>query len=568
MTNGSFRRASTRDLATQAASIPRVLGDSAPVARPSGALVGSLPSLYGYALAELRRPGFFGAGTVAAVLGVGIGHAGLALSAGWVARSLVGSPGKLAGLGLATVCLIGLLASALKALAQVGLAQGQARLSAAVANRVRLEVASGLLAQGGAGTAQHLLARMAVRISEVEVGARAWVTLHRALAQLVPLLAALIFLSPLMAIGAVGVLVPFGVGVASLRKRWKRGAHEAQLQGERLHQHVDELVGNLDLFRTFGAGTRVLSALATAGASAGQQSARVDAFRAGLSGANEVLGALAVLGTVMLSERLGVGLGDGTLLAFAAVFFMAYRPLRDLGDGRSALVKGQAALESLDSLRGEPIPDARPFSWGNADLECADFGHAERGGRIGFRLPFGGVLWLRGANGSGKTTLLRCLLGLEASVGRVDYGERSLSGAAVGPSARPFAWVAQDAPMVTGTLLENVRLMGATEADAVGALDLLGAAWLRERVGGALLGPGGRAVSGGERRLIAVARAVATGQPVLLLDEPFVGLDAEARQRLEAALARLSGARSLVVVSHDDLPEGFAGHEVVLTPNP
>ncbi|MCA9639257.1 MAG: ATP-binding cassette domain-containing protein, partial [Myxococcales bacterium] len=332
------------------------------------------------------------------------------------------------------------------------------------------------------------------------------------------------------------------------------------------HANVDELVGNLDLFRTFGAGDQVLQAMERAGVRAGAEAARVEAVRAGLSGANEVLGALAVLGAVMLAQRFGLGLGDGALLAFAAVFFMAYRPLRDLGDGRGALLKGQAALESLGGLVGPGVLSGAAFSWGNEELVCRGFGHAERGPRIGLRLGYGELCWLRGENGSGKTTLLRCLLGLEPAAGEIAYGGRPLAEALVGPGSRPFAWVPQDAPMVTGSLLDNVRLMGAGVAQANGALELLGAEWLVQRLGDAKLGPGGRNVSGGERRLIALARAVATDQPVLLLDEPLVGVDAEGRERITSALARVRGARSLIVVSHEALPADLVDHEMHLSP--
>jgi energy-coupling factor transporter ATP-binding protein EcfA2 len=67
-----------------------------------------------------------------------------------------------------------------------------------------------------------------------------------------------------------------------------------------------------------------------------------------------------------------------------------------------------------------------------------------------------------GPTGSGKTTLLRALLGLEPSAtGIVRYGADDLTHRGVGPSERPFAWVAQDAPIIAGSLEENVTLFGA-----------------------------------------------------------------------------------------------------------
>jgi len=72
----------------------------------------------------------------------------------------------------------------------------------------------------------------------------------------------------------------------------------------------------------------------------------------------------------------------------------------------------------------------------------------------------------------------------------------------------------------------------------------------------------GRDLSGGERRWIALARALATQLPVLLLDEPTVGLDPIAKGRVIDALVRLRGKRSMVCVSHD--PDVLAAADSVV----
>jgi ABC-type transport system involved in cytochrome bd biosynthesis fused ATPase/permease subunit len=78
------------------------------------------------------------------------------------------------------------------------------------------------------------------------------------------------------------------------------------------------------------------------------------------------------------------------------------------------------------------------------------------------------------------------------------------------------------------------------------------------------LGVGGRAVSGGERQWIALARAIATGQPVLLLDEPTTGLDPEAEALVLLAIARLRGERSVLLVTHRPEPLVIADRVVRL----
>ncbi|HEX4477132.1 MAG TPA: AAA family ATPase, partial [Polyangiaceae bacterium] len=130
-----------------------------------------------------------------------------------------------------------------------------------------------------------------------------------------------------------------------------------------------------------------------------------------------------------------------------------------------------------------------------------------------------------------------------------------------GPSERPFAWVPQDAPLVTGSVADNVLLLGGSDATARAALDDVGAGRLGASDHDArdanhrgderdVIGPGGRPLSGGERRLLSLARALASSLPVLLLDEPTEGLDPDATRSVLAALARLRGRRSIVIATH------------------
>jgi ABC-type transport system involved in cytochrome bd biosynthesis fused ATPase/permease subunit len=176
-----------------------------------------------------------------------------------------------------------------------------------------------------------------------------------------------------------------------------------------------------------------------------------------------------------------------------------------------------------------------------------------RGEAVSARIGPGEIVAICGPTGVGKTTLLRALLGLDATIGgEVRYDGALLEGGP-GLASRPFAWVPQDAPLLAGTLDANVRLAGGA-GDTAEALASIGAERLVEAIGDGRLGAGGRAVSGGERQWINLARAVATRQPVLLLDEPTSGLDAAAQARVLAAIVKLRGARTVVLVTHRPEP--------------
>ena len=141
--------------------------------------------------------------------------------------------------------------------------------------------------------------------------------------------------------------------------------------------------------------------------------------------------------------------------------------------------------------------------------------------------------------------------------------------AGVGPGARPFAWVPQDAPIVGDTLAINVGLGRADDdaaiPDPAPVLAQLGNEALGASLGDEVLGTV-RPLSGGERQWIAVARALATGLPVLLLDEPTSALDGASQARLLEAIARLRGERTVILVTHRPEPLAIADVIVRLEP--
>jgi ABC-type transport system involved in cytochrome bd biosynthesis fused ATPase/permease subunit len=370
------------------------------------------------------------------------------------------------------------------------------------------------------------------------------------------------------------------------RRAWKRSYVRALSAAEGVHQEVDELVAHIDVWRTYGAAEPVDRSLEELGAQAAAASGRAEGARAALSSANEVLAALTLLACVLGARWLAMPLADGTIVAFAVPFFMAYRPLRDLGDARTAMERGAAALASLEytartidraprdargvdkQSAGAPRMTAMPTRrWEPALLEVEDVGVVRSGAEVGEteRVPTGAegnmrtsfvvrpgeIVAIVGPTGSGKTTLLRALLGLEpGATGSIRYGGTELARAGVGPSMRPFAWAPQEAPVLAGSLHDNVLLVGRDDRAVAAVLRSIGAERLFIECQGATLGASGRPVSGGERKWIAIARAIASGLPVLLLDEPMAGLDVAAQNAVRASLHDLRRTHAIVVVTH------------------
>jgi len=178
-------------------------------------------------------------------------------------------------------------------------------------------------------------------------------------------------------------------------------------------------------------------------------------------------------------------------------------------------------------------------------LHCRDvsvrLGKREVVSGAGLELRAGEIVALLGPNGAGKSTLLGALAGsLEAATGQIDRHGR----VAIALQAPDLA-----RRSVMANVIAALTWWGVPRAErparARAALEAMGAAHLARRPAATL--------SGGERRRVHLARVMAVEPDVLLLDEPFAGLDAEVRATLlEDALSALrSEIRATLVVVHD-----------------
>lgn len=278
---------------------------------------------------------------------------------------------------------------------------------------------------------------------------------------------------------------------------------------------------------------------------------RFQAARRGLALAEAVVGAVVALyggvavALVLYLARTGAPLAALAALAAAgaaeAMAAFAQSSVKDAGARESIARLMTFEVEEPETTHAVPVGQA------------LDLGpdHVAPGARIA----------VAGASGSGKTMLLEQLAGLRAATLPLRVGGAAVGDIAADELRARFALAPQEAPVIIGSVADNLRLArkGVDEAAMWRALEV---ACLASRIRAlpdglaTRIGEGGAALSGGERKRLGLARAILAGRPWLLLDEPTEGLDSAT----EADLVRRLGAwldetgTGLLMASHRTAP--------------
>jgi branched-chain amino acid transport system ATP-binding protein len=170
-------------------------------------------------------------------------------------------------------------------------------------------------------------------------------------------------------------------------------------------------------------------------------------------------------------------------------------------------------------------------------------------------VPDGTMTGLVGRNGAGKTTLMRAMLGhLTPSAGRIVFDGRDLAGLARHErAALGIGYMPEDRGLVPELTVEENILVPVWASRRLAERERLDFVYavlpelLEMRARRALL------LSGGQQKLVALARALAVGKRLLLLDEPFEGVAPALSQRLAEVIGGLRGSGVSVLLSQSDL---------------
>lgn len=280
---------------------------------------------------------------------------------------------------------------------------------------------------------------------------------------------------------------------------------------------------------------------------------------------------LASLSVALIAVSIGLRLVNGTftLQAGLAILILApevYLPLRMVGANFHAAAEGLGAAEQVFEVleTDEPtsgtrtdVPNPATHAIGVHGLQVSYEGRDE----VALDVPAltiepGQITALVGPSGCGKSTLLSVLMGFVApSAGSVRVGEVGLEELDIQAWRAQIAYVPQSPRMLTKSVRDNVALgrPEASDAELEAALAAAGALeFVTELPQGieTVIGEGGRTLSLGQQRRLALARALLRDAPLLLLDEPTAALDEATEADVLAAVRAHATGRTVVMVAH------------------
>ncbi|MEO9461533.1 MAG: ABC transporter ATP-binding protein [Marinomonas sp.] len=280
------------------------------------------------------------------------------------------------------------------------------------------------------------------------------------------------------------------------------------------------------------------------------------------------IAAIAAIGLLIIAaERIGTaGRDPADLLAFILYAALLTRPLGNLVSAYGEYKKAQGTLDRLDNVLALPTeagleaglktPDLSRDSIQFSGVNFAYSGRPQTLHDINLTIAPGEIVALTGENGAGKTALLRLLLRFyDADSGSVQLGKKPLKEINIAALRSQIGYVPQRALLFDGTIADNIRFgrEHASDAQIEAAIALAqGQEFVADLPQGldTFIGDNGIRLSGGQRQRIALARALLTDPPMLILDEATSMYDAASEANFVAECSEAMVDRTVLIVTH------------------
>lgn len=280
----------------------------------------------------------------------------------------------------------------------------------------------------------------------------------------------------------------------------------------------------------------------------------------------QLLISFALAGMMYLAIAIMKNSSAGEFVGFFTAAFLMPKPIRQLSDANSEILRGIAAAESIFEVLDEPIETDQgqyetdrcqgriefrnlSFFYSNSDTPALN--------GINLIIEPGQTVALVGASGGGKSTLINLLPRFyDYRDGEILIDGIELKRFRLANLRKQIALVTQNITLFNTSVANNIAygtLENASRAQIAEAAEAAYAKDFIDRMPQGLdteIGENGVKLSGGQRQRLALARALLKDAPILILDEATSALDTESERYIQAALNRVMQGRTTLVVAH------------------
>jgi ATP-binding cassette subfamily B protein len=330
-----------------------------------------------------------------------------------------------------------------------------------------------------------------------------------------------------------------------------------------------EAIGAVKLVQALNLGALQEKAFASQNKKSLKQGAKAQRLAAALERKVEFILAIATALVLWRGVQLVMAgtITPGTLILFITYLKFVFRPMRQVAKYVTKLSRATASgervmeiLETAPEVKDRPGAISAPRIRGNIQFENVSFSYDEDKpilSNISFNVSPGERVALVGSSGSGKSTIISLLLRLyDPQEGRILIDGHDMLDFKVDSLRQQIGVVLQESLLFAVSIRDNIAYGGLdADQDAIEAAARLANAhaFISDLENGydTVIGERGATLSGGQLQRIAIARAAIRGAPVMILDEPTLGLDNVNRREVSAALEQNMQGKSVILVTHD-----------------
>jgi len=358
------------------------------------------------------------------------------------------------------------------------------------------------------------------------------------------------------------------VVVYSYTRRIKKASREVRKKEGEMVSVMQEVLSSIRVVKAFAREDYEQKRLQEESLESVEAALRARTLKAKLAPLVEVIVAIGTSAVLWFGARMVIEgrLSDGSMVVFILYLSKMYKPMQDLSKMTDTYSKAVVGLERiqevLNTVRSVPdLPGARkaPRFRGLIEMENVTFQYDKETPilrNIDLKIEPGQIAALVGRTGAGKSTLISLIPRFYdpvSGVVKIDgqdirrYTQKSLR--------QQISLVLQETVLFHVPIWSNIAYgrPDATRTEILRAAELANAhEFVLNMPDGydTVVGERGVTLSGGQRQRIAIARAVIRNSPILILDEPTTGLDAESEKLVFEALDRLMEGRTALVIAH------------------